>query len=357
MSERTYFKLSAFKRTAWAKWTARASWTSGITWLAAVAPIVVLNSINVRADTVKQPVLSIAGTTQRKLHFPGGKSLGAIFVGNERAILGRYEKLRQVAIASGDVTIAVPTGSRVLFEANRRIFEDPSCLDKISPSGIDSIKMGFMSMDDREDDMCNKALAHLSKLRSLTSIDIDRSDATDSGVSQLSGCTSLEGLSCYMSAVNGSFFKDLDSLKSLKGLWIADCLIDQKNMAYLPHFTNLKELDIERTQLDSNGAKFLARCSSLESLVVRGNPKFDDHCLQFLLPLKNLSGLDLRETPVTLKGLRTLKLPKLRSIGLPHSLSKNLPELRRMFPSVKIDVVSPYDLNAEDARLYYRPLR
>jgi hypothetical protein len=348
---RTYCKLHALYRTAWATCTAFTA------WLAAIALIVVLNGSGVCADTVKQPVLNSAGIAERKLHFPGGKSLGAIFVGNERAILGRYEKLRQVANAAGDVTIKVPTGSRVLLEANRRIFEDPSCLDKISPAGIDSIKMGFMSMDDREDDMCNKALAHLSRLSSLTSIDIDRSDATDAGVSQLRGCTSLEGLSCCMSAVNGNFFKDLESLKSLKGLWIANCSIDQKAMAYLSHFPNLKELDIERTQLDSSGAKFLARCSSLETLDVRGNAKFDDNCLQFLLPLKNLSGLDLRETPVTMKGLRTLKLPKLRSIGLPHSMSKSLPELRRMFPSARIDVTSPYESNAEEARLYYRPLR
>jgi hypothetical protein len=353
MSERIYCKLFALLRTAWATRSAfTAAWTVGF------EVIMVLTCISVRADTAKQPVLSSGvGTTQRKLHFPGDKSLGALFVGNERAVLGRYENLSQVANATGDVTIKVPKGSRVLFEANRRIFEDPSCLDKISPVGIDSIKMGFMSMDDREDDMCNKALAHLSKLSGLTSIDIDRSDATDAGVSQLRGCTSLEGLSCSMSAVKGTFFKDLESLKSLRGLWIANCLIDQKNMVYLSHFPNLKELDIERTQLNSDGAKFLARCSSLESLVVRGNAKFDDNCLQYLLPLKNLSSLDLRETPVTMKGLRTLKLPKLRSIGLPHSLSKNLPELRRMFPSVRIDVVSPYDSNTEDAQIYYRPLR
>jgi hypothetical protein len=38
-------------------------------------------------------------------------------------------------------------------------------------------------------------------------------------------------------------------------------------------------------------------------------------------------------------------------------MSKSLPELRRMFPSARIDVTSPYESNAEEARLYYRPLR
>jgi hypothetical protein len=317
---------------------------------AANALLMVFADPSVLADTN-------SGTTRRTLHFPKGKPLGAIFVGNERAVFGHFKRLKQVANASGDVTIDVPKGARVLFEANRRVFEDPSCLDKISPIGIDSIKMGFISLDDREDDMCNKALAHVFKLNGITEINIDRSDATDAGVSQLKGCTSLEGISCFMSAVKGNCLKDLVTLPSLKGLWVSNCIIDQKNMAYLPRFSKLKELDVERTQLDPGGAKYLAKCPSLEILVVRGNPNFDDNCLQFLLPLKNLCNLDLRETPITMSGLKTLKLTKLRHLGVPHSLSKNMPELKRMFPSVIIDAASPYESNSEDAKDYYQPLR
>jgi hypothetical protein len=283
---------------------------------------------------------SNCAATRRTLHFPSGKALGAIWVGNEKPVFGPYKKYIQVAGASGDVTITVPKGQRVLFEANRRVFENPACLTKISPVGIDCIKMGFISLEDREDDMCDKALAYIPSLNGIAEINIDRSEATDKGLSQLKRCTSLKGISCFMSSVDGSCFKDLVSLPSLKGLWVPRCMIDQKNMAYLPHFSKLRELDLERTQLDASGAKYLAQCPRLEVLVVRGNPKFDDNCLKFVVPLKNLCDLDVRETPVTISGLKTLKLSKLIRLGVPQSMSKNLPELKRLFPLARINAAS-----------------
>ncbi len=313
----------------------------------ALAESLALGAENAKSSQPKQLYL------KRTLHFPGDKVLGAIWVGNQEKIFGPMRRLKQVAGATGSVTISLRTGDRVMFEANRRVFEHPDCLSQISPVGLDCVKLSFISLDDREDEMCDRALAQVFRLNGITQLDVDRSDATDRGLSSVQNCTTLQGINCYMSSVNGDCLQDLAKLPALKALWLGRCSIKQKTLACLPRFLRLQELDLERTGLDASGVSFLSKCSSLEILGVRGNAKFDDRCLKPILLLQKLRDLDMRETPVTMAGVRTLKALKLQRLCVPEALAKDVPELKRLFPGAFISALSPYgETSAEDMHIY-----
>jgi Leucine-rich repeat (LRR) protein len=272
----------------------------------------------------------------RTLHFPSGKPIGIIFVGNDKLVFGHIVKYRRIAGASGTMTIHVPSGQRVLFEANRRVFENPACLDLVSPQGLDVIKIGGISLDDKEDGMCDKALEHAVHFQGLQEMDIDRSEATDKGIAKLKAIPSLLCISCFMSSIDGSCFKELATLPALKALRVSHCTLDRKNLEYLKNFPKLQTLDVGRTHLDAVGTKSLALCKNLRELSVRGNQGFDDNCLSILCSLKNLKFLDLRETPVTLAGVKRLHALKLSQLQLPRALNDNLTELRKMFPQTMV---------------------
>jgi hypothetical protein len=58
----------------------------------------------------------------------------------------------------GTVNLTVPPQCALMLDANRRVVEDPRLLKQVS--GIDAIRLNFISMEDREDDMCDKAIAY-----------------------------------------------------------------------------------------------------------------------------------------------------------------------------------------------------
>jgi hypothetical protein len=322
--------------------------------LHALASIVLLSAASAKDAVASKQATK--GTASRTLQFPPGKSLGRIFVGNERSILGNFRKYEQVAGAAGTVKIEVPAGTRVLFEANRRIFEDPTLLNKISPVGIDSLKLNLISLDDREDDMCDHALGYVRHFSSVTEVIVDRSDATDAGVAKLRDVPSLVAISCFLSAINGACFKELAALPALKALWVPDCNIRQENMRYISQFPALQELELDRTHLDETGCKGVAGCRTLRTLSVRGNPRFSDSALRLLSGLPDLSFFDLRSTPVTLAGFKNLKLPKLKYLILPESMKKDLAAMKVLYPGVSISIGAERGTLSNENSSLYAPL-
>jgi hypothetical protein len=298
-----------------------------------------------------QPVY--AQDQSRTLHFPSGKPIGVIFVGNDKVNFGHFAPYRRVAGASGTLSLHVPTGQRVLFEANRRVFENPACLDLVSPEGLDVLRIGLISLDDKEDGMCDKALEHAVHFQGIEEVDIDHSEATDKGIARLKSIPSLQGISCTMSSINGSCFKQLATLPALKAMWVSHCSLDQKNLEYLKDFPKLELLDLGRTHLNIVGTRGLILCKNIRALSVRGNQDFDDSCLSLLCSMRNLNSLDLRETHVTVAGVKRLHALKLSVLQLPLTLTDNLTELRKVFPLTKVSALdSRKSVNAERKEMY-----
>jgi hypothetical protein len=328
----------------------------GRTIILFVIAVGMVSTASVNSKDLSGHVQSGQNLTTRSLQFPPGNSLGRILVGNERAVFGNYSAFQQVAGACGVVKVQVPAGQRVLFEANRRVFEDPACLNTVSPVGIDAIKLNLISLDDREDDMCDRALSYVRHFTNLTEVSVDRSDATDAGVAKLKEVPSLIGISCFLSAINGACFKDLAALPALKALWLPECNIRQENMHYLAQFPRLQELDLYRTHLDENGCKGLAGCKLLQQLSVRGNPRFNDQCLKQLAALPKLAFLDTRATPVTIEGFKNLQRSQLLYLVVPETMQKDIRQLKKMFPKADVIVAGASGRVDKENSMLYAPL-
>jgi hypothetical protein len=273
--------------------------------------------------------------TRRTLRFPDKQSLGAVFVGTLRPDLDMRGTKVQVAGARGIVTVTMQPGQDVFLEANRRIFQNPELIDQISPEGLDYISMGFTAMDDREEGACDRALQHIDHLTYLKGVEVDRSDADDSGLANVKGLKHLKCISCFQSCVNGEFFKVLPALPDFVGLNCSFCMIKPSNYKYLARVPKLSYLNVSRTGLDVSGMVELSKCTKLKTFRAQKNPKFDDNCVRYLLPLTELEWLDLRDTKVTMSGLRSLRsLQKLTRIMPPERLNspENVAELGRIFP-------------------------
>jgi hypothetical protein len=296
--------------------------------------------------------VKIRAATKRTLHFPKAVALGVINLGNETLAFGPPVQNHAVAGAMGDVTISVPAGQRVIFEANRRVFENPKYLDQISPAGIDGLKLGMISLADREDDMCDAALGHVVHFQGLTEVNVDRSEATDAGLAKLKDVPSLVVISCFLSSIDGRCFKELSTLPALRGLWASYCQLKAENLRYLGQFPKLQLLNLDWTHLDAVGARYLANCRQLEDLSVKGNVRFNDSCLVYIQSLKNLKRLDLRGTSVSIAGVRKLKGIALNSLYLPAAMQENLADARRIFPNVSIYLEEKKTVDKEEKTLY-----
>ncbi len=290
--------------------------------------------------------------TKRTLHFPKAVALGVINLGNEAMVSRTPVQNYPVAGAMGDVTISVPAGQRVIFEANRRVFENPKYLDQISPAGIDCLKLGMISLADREDGMCDAALAHVVHFQGLTEVNVDRSEATDAGLAKLKDVPSLVAISCFLSSVDGRCFKELSTLPALRVLLASYCQLKPDNLKYLGQFPKLQILNLDWTHLDAAGAKYLGSCRHLEDLSVKGNVRFNDSCLEYIQSLRNLKRLELRGTSVSIAGVRKLKGIELRQLCLPAAMQENLAEVRRIFPKTFVLTEGERVLDKQDKMLY-----
>jgi hypothetical protein len=257
----------------------------------------------------------------------------------------------------GTVNITVPPQCAVMLEANRRVVDDPSLLKQVS--GIDALKLGFYSMEDREDNMCDKALAYAKSIEGLRIILVNGSDATDNGLSQLTDMPNLESINAKGSLVKGASFKVLPNLPSLRDLSFAVCPIDQSNLVYLGRCPKLEILHLEKTKLRLPGAKFLSKCTGLTELSLSGNPNFDDSCLICLAPLRKLKALNITDTAVTIKGLTALRGLKIRQLDLPREeLERHSSEIKSMFPNARISYSGgPVHKVKHDAKIIFAPLR
>jgi|JI8StandDraft_1071087.scaffolds.fasta_scaffold00831_4 hypothetical protein len=294
----------------------------------------------------------IQAASKRTLHFPKAVALGVINLGNETMLFGSPVQNHAVAGAMGDVTVSVPAGQRVIFEANRRVFENPKYLDQISPVGIDGLKLGMISLADREDDMCDAALAHVVHFQGLTEVNVDRSEATDTGLAKLKDVPSLVVISCFLSSIDGRCFKELSTLPALRGLLASYCQLKPENLKYLGQFPKLQVLNLDWTHLDAAGARYLGNCRQLEDLSVKGNVRFNDSCLDYIQSLKNLKRLDLRGTSVSIAGVRKLKGIEFRQLFLPSAMKENLVQLRRIFPRVAVLTEAEKTVDKQEKMLF-----
>jgi hypothetical protein len=276
----------------------------------------------------------------RTIKFPSSHSVGSVYVMPEKA--KRVSFNCHIASAQNAVTATVPPNMILLFASNQYAVMHPTLFNEVSAAGIDAVKFSFMSMDENEDGICDKALPYASHYSDASRLDISESDASDAGIDSIKAMPKLRCLLAYSSSVRGSCLKKLDRFPKLNELDLSSCApFHQDDLKYLVKLHDLSKLGLASSIISKEGVAQIAACKGLTALNLSRNKAIDDSCLPLLLSLKRLDELSLRETSVTARGLLVLTDLKLTIIDLSSvrfsESDKKL--LAKRFPKVKFKFV------------------
>ncbi len=291
----------------------------------------------------------------RTLKFPAEHSLGSVSVIPLRT--KRWDLKYQVATAKDSVTVTVPPNDIVLLSGNQYAALHPALLNEVSREGIDALKISFMSMDEREDGICDKALPYASHFSDAIRLDVSASDASDAGVDSIPPMPKLECLWLYRSSVRGSCLKRIGRFSKLREIDLSDCApFHEDDLKYLAKVHDLVRLELANCLLSKKGVSIATECKNLTFLNLSQNKCVDDSCLPLLLSLKNLHELWLKQTPVTASGLMVLTALNLKAMTLSksHFTVKEKAMLQERFPHVKFDYSG--DKLRGDSRVLLSPI-
>jgi len=104
---------------------------------------------------------------------------------------------------------------------------------------------------------------------------------------------------------NGSGYAMLRAHPETTVLQLANTDVTDETLDHISVMANLRELDLNDSQVTDAGLAKLAKLSGLETLRLRGTKITDHGLIEFLGPLPQLRGIDLRETSVSSAAVET----------------------------------------------------
>jgi hypothetical protein len=276
-----------------------------------------------------------ASTKVEKRHFsfPKEYSLGSLqMMGNEKA--GTERRGDGIGTAQGSVTVDVPPGATIMLEINPHCLEHPERLKNIQTAGINRLKIAYLSMDDNDHSLCDKALQALPEFKDLISLNVERSDTSDKGLAGFKSLSSVKYLIAFGAALDGSFLKETQKLKKLEWCNLMFNPLKGENLKYLSSLPNLVDLVLNQSNLSDADLKNFPKCSQLKQLLLLDNPRITDKSLPVLRQQTALDILDVRGTGISLAGVVTLKNLKLTKLILPVKRYRpnEIAELKKAFP-------------------------
>ncbi|MDR3614186.1 MAG: hypothetical protein P4L53_11535 [Candidatus Obscuribacterales bacterium] len=274
----------------------------------------------------------------RYFSFPTEYPVGALqLMGNEKEGIHRFG--RAIGIAQGSFSVEVPPGSTVLLELNPRCLEHPERLKNIKTAGINRLKIAYLSMDDNDHSLCDKALQTLPEFKDLISLNVERSDTTDKGLAGFKSLPSVKFLSAFGAAVEGPILKETPRLRVLERLNLQFNPLKSENFKYLSALPHLTELVISQSNLLDDDLKNLPKCSQLKRLDIGDNHKLTDKSLPAVKQQTALENLNVRGTGISFAGLLTLKDLKLTTLilSIKRYRPDELADLKKAFPKAVLD--------------------
>jgi hypothetical protein len=224
---------------------------------------------------------------------------------------------------------------------------------------------------------------HLGKLTKLTSLKLQMVDEKKlSGLIHLSACKEISefGIEIWYGikelksesvfnllkmfpkltrlSIQGNLsektLQQLKELQTLEALEIQHPKLDDADLSQIANLSKLKELSIigsqftsdkKKINISSMGVDEFSKLEYLEVLKLKGL-LLDDDAIKSLQKLKNVRELSIDHTPITFKGLMSLKeLPNLKVLHLrnPKTLDKALiDEFRKAAPQIQVDYEKYY---------------
>ena len=211
-------------------------------------------------------------------------------------------------ICAAKGVVSVPAGVPISLKLAYALTETPQLL--VVPNG--NIVQIYGDMIGFEDSIC----LPISKISSVTRVDLASSEITDAGVNQLCTASGVRALVISKTMLTGSCLPAIGKLNllyldisqnNLKGEYF-------KNFALLKHVTSVRFNNIGLTD---DSLKYVAQMSSLKDLQLRGNNKLTDDGIKALQPLQSLQFLSLKDSKIGITGaLWLLKNLKLKSLTL-----------------------------------------
>lgn len=181
------------------------------------------------------------------------------------------------------------------------------------------------------EEITDAGLAHLAGLTRLRELNLSQRPITDAGLMHLAKLDALESLALYgVEGINGSGLAALEGAEKLAELDLSACrgLTDQgmaslarlsqlkklslppqttdAGLSHLSALVNLRELEIDESQITDAGLVHLAKLQALENLSVM-DTGLTDAAVPHLAALKNLSTLSLEKTRITPQGKERIK--------------------------------------------------
>jgi hypothetical protein len=276
-----------------------------------------------------------AQTKERIFHFPKEYSVGRILLVDQPLSIKRKARGAPIATAQGDVR--VPAGKSLKFHPGAGFFQHPECVLKLPPDAFDFIELQFMSMADNEDGYSDKVIPYVHHLSGLKGIDLDDSETTDAGLAQLGTMPELLVLSADSCMISGTTLAKLKGCTKLRVLRIGKAKVDNESLRHLQQFPQLENFGAVHVNLNLKGLSYIARCSNMRSLELGENPLLDDYAVPYLLQMKKLKSISLKQTRISVPGIVRLARAGVDEIGLPRPFhTYNATEqamLRKAFPA------------------------
>jgi hypothetical protein len=251
------------------------------------------------------------GSTRQKLVFSPDISVGRVYSLSAGWNPDNVNPLAPfVAVAQG--TVYVPAGRPVIIELNDFFNTHPHALSRL-PDGV----VGML--DFRGADIEDKAIDILSKQNNMNGvkrINLLDTEVGDGCICALVRFKNLTGLSLQSTNLKGTTLGALTGLPRLSTLHIGCNELKPVAFDHVSKIKTLVHLNVARTKMDDRSAVKLSRLARLQNVELNDNVNFSDKGLAAFKECKSINHFDLRNTAVTVAGVRSLKSPVLDSVAL-----------------------------------------
>jgi len=278
------------------------------------------------------------------LRFPNDRSMGKLF------------RLKIVSFDNPECTLYGQARGQVKLPANTKLMLQLSYdgLADLAPLANCVDQDVIYSIDARHvENLTDQSLQEIAKLKSVKQLLLKDGDITDTGAQYIATMPQLLHLDLSKTMVTAKGLSRLRTLTALKTLDLDMLSLKGTDLACLPPMVHLENLSVPRSGLANNAMKNIGKVTSLIRLKVSKNSDITDEGVSMLANLKNLQGLNLANTGITIKCVPSLqKLRHLTSLVIslpPQELAQIKVSLRKTNPNCHVQgVLESHGKNIDD---------
>lgn len=163
-----------------------------------------------------------------------------------------------------------------------------------------------------------KTLNNLPTLTNLQVLNIGHCEnVKDQYVAKVISClTNISELNLAKTNVKGEFIKELSKLSALTKLDLGDNKLTDNSVSYISSLTNLEVLSLEGHEIDDTTLFYISNLTNIHTLNLSRCPGVSKHSIVGIIPLINITCLDLSSTNITTSASLIEKFNNLQDLNL-----------------------------------------